>query len=231
MTKSIQKVFAWAGPAFIVVLLPSFWIMGFLPPLSPTLPPDALADHVEQRRTAVRLGATLIMQSGFFMFLWAAAISAQIRRIEAAGPPALTYAQLILSVPANFFPVLAGLLWTVAAFRAERSPELMVLFNDLAWLMILMPAAALMLQAIVIGIAILSDERAAPLFPRWAAYLNFWVALLLLPGVVTTFFKTGPFAWDGLLVFWVPILAFFAWIIVMAWLVSRAVDMSDERDA
>lgn len=229
MSQFIQKTFAWAGPVFIVVLLPSFWVMGFLPPISPTLSPTEMAAHLDERRGAYRLGATLIMQSGLFMFLWAAAISAQIRRIENGGPPVLTYAQMILSVPANFFPVLAALLWSVVAFRPERSPELLILFNDLAWLMILMPAAALMLQAIVIGVAILSDDRATPLFPRWAAYLNFWVALLLLPGVVTSFFKTGPFAWDGLLVFWVPILAFFAWIIVMAWLVARAVDMPDEE--
>ena len=231
MNKGIQKAFAWAGPIFVALLTLSFWMLGFLPPISPTMSPEALADHIEERRAAFRIGATMTMQFGFLMFLWVASISAQIRRIEANHPPLLTYAQLMLGLAANLVFLLATLVWTVAAFRPERDPSLLALYNDFAWLSLVMPAAPLVLQAIVIGVAILSDRRAAPLFPRWAAYFNFWVGLLFAPGAVTTFFKTGPFAWNGLLVFWVPILAFFAWIVVMAWLVSRAVDVPDEKAA
>lgn len=228
LNKTLQKLSAWAGPAFIICLLPSFWIMGFLPPVSPVLSAEEFASHLEERRTAFRFGAMIVMQTGLLMFLWVAAISAQLRRIEGDGQPILSYAQLIAGLAANFVIVLMSLLWTVVAYRPERDPHLMLLFNDLAWLTLVMPAAPLMLQAVVIGIAVFADTRRAPLFPRWLGYFNFWIALLLLPGVATTFFKTGPFAWDGLLVFWVPILAFFAWIVVMAWAVSRAVDKPDE---
>lgn len=38
-------------------------------------------------------------------------------------------------------------------------------------------------------------------FRRWVGYLNIWAALLLAPAVLIYFFKTGPFAWNGILVF------------------------------
>ena len=36
-----------------------------------------------------------------------------------------------------------------------------------------------------------------------------------VPGGLLTFFKTGPFAWDGLFVWWIPFVIFFAWYVLM----------------
>ena len=49
--------------------------------------------------------------------------------------------------------------------------------------------------------------------PRWVAFLNFFVAFSFLPDPLAYFFKTGPFAWDGLLAWWVPVAAFFGWLL------------------
>ena len=221
-------VCSWAGPAFVVILVLSFLMMGFLPPPSPLLSAEGLAELIDERRTAFRLGATLVMQTTLFMFLLVAAVATQLRRIEAGREPLYTYASLILGLVGNVLPLFMGVIWTTIAYRPERDPQLLLLLNDFAFLALVMPAFPLMLQWIVIGAAILSDTRKTPLYPRWAAYLNFWAALLLLPGVVATFFKTGPFAWDGVLVFWVEIFAFFLWIFVMAWLTPKAAAIPDE---
>jgi hypothetical protein len=49
-----------------------------------------------------------------------------------------------------------------------------------------------------------------------------------MPGTILVFFKGGPFAWNGIMTFWVPFGAFFMWIIVMTRLLLRAVDKPDE---
>lgn len=231
MNKDMSRLFVWGGPVFIVILVIAFLIMGFLPPLSPSMDAERVAEHYATHRTQIRIGSTLIMQFSVMMFLWVAAISSQIRRIESTHSRILTYSQLLLGLAANFLFIIMTLVWTVAAFREDRSAEIVMLLNDLGWLVIVMPVLALTLQALVIGMAILMDEREKTLFPRWAAYLNFWIGILFIPGAFTTFFKSGPFAWDGFLVFWVPIAAFVGWVFMMSWLVSKAAAIPDQETA
>ena len=78
------------------------------------------------------------------------------------------------------------------------------------------------IQNAVIGAIILRDARPRPILPRWFAYVNVWVGLMIVPAGFIVFFKTGPFAWDGLLAWWMPVAAFFCWIILTAVLVTQA---------
>ena len=48
--------------------------------------------------------------------------------------------------------------------------------------------------------------------------------LLSVPSALDSFFKTGPFAWNGLLVFWVPAAAFCVWMAAMVRCTLQAID-------
>ena len=37
------------------------------------------------------------------------------------------------------------------------------------------------------------------------------------------FFKSGSFAWDGIVIFWIPFTAFFLWLLIMPFVLCRAV--------
>jgi hypothetical protein len=69
-------------------------------------------------------------------------------------------------------------------------------------------------QCLAVGACILKD-KAEDVYPRWLGYFNIWVAVLFLPGSLLYFFKDGPFAWNGLFVWWIPLSVFFGWFIVM----------------
>jgi hypothetical protein len=43
------------------------------------------------------------------------------------------------------------------------------------------------------------------------------------------FFKQGPFAWNGLFVFWLPFGVFFSWIVIMTALLLKAIDRGDNQ--
>jgi hypothetical protein len=95
----------------------------------------------------------------------------------------------------------------VAAFysEAERDPADTQLLNDLEWLIIIPAFPTLLGQFLGLALGTLADRSPRPVYPRWVAYFNIWVGLLFVPGGVSYFFRTGPFAWCGLLAFWVVI--------------------------
>ena len=82
---------------------------------------------------------------------------------------------------------------------------LIVLLSDLGWITFLMPFGTFVVQNFAIGFAILVDKSALPVLPRWIGFFTIGVAILCLRGALLTLFKTGPFAWDGLFVLWVPL--------------------------
>lgn len=231
MNVRFQVWCAYAGPLFVVFLTPVWYSTGFLPPLPPSMPPADVAAFYEEHRTMIRLGATLLMQLAMLGVLWSAALSAQIRRIESGSTPILAYSNLALGALGFLFFTIPAMFWTAAAYRPERAVELVYLFNDAAWLSLVMPVLSASLQAVIIGLAILSDQRETPIFPRWAAYLNFFVGVTYLPGSLATFFKTGPFAWNGIFDFWLPLTTFSVWIFVMGILTARAAERQGREEA
>jgi hypothetical protein len=78
-------------------------------------------------------------------------------------------------------------------------------------------------QYLAIAVAVLVDRHEAPIFPRWVAYLNIWVALVAIPTGVITFFKTGPFTYGGMFGFYLPLEVFAIWLVVMPYAVIRAI--------
>jgi hypothetical protein len=68
---------------------------------------------------------------------------------------------------------------------------------------------------------VLGDRNASPEMPRWVGFMNLWVAVLFIPGGFLTFFKTGPFAWNGVFVYWIPLVVFLGWYLVMVVLLRQ----------
>jgi hypothetical protein len=149
-------------------------------------------------------------------------ISMQMRRAE-RGFPMLSILQFASGLIVTVVLMIPMLLFVGAAFRPDRPPELTRLANDFSYLMLILPWPPILGQLIALTLVILGDRNPEPVFPRWFGYLNIWVSLLLLPATMIVFFKSGPFAWTGLIGFWIPAAVFGAWYLVTTWLLLRAV--------
>jgi hypothetical protein len=119
--------------------------------------------------------------------------------------------------------------WAAAAFRPDRNPEITQALSDFGWLLFITPIAPFILQYVIIAIAVFLDKRPTPLFPRWVAYLQIWIAVLFLPAFLAYFMKSGPFAWNGVFVWWIPFAVFTFWFVAMIVYARKAVLTANPR--
>ena len=217
-----QWLCLWSGPLYLVLFGIGFWgLSGFVPPPSPTLGAEAIAAMYRDNSFGIRFGQALVCLSAGLQVPWAALIATQMRRIPGCSRE-MVYTQLCAGSAGSVFFTLPSLIWLAASFRPERDPQLTWLLNDLGWFFFVPPVTLAMVQVAAFGVGILSDPSKRPLFPRWLGYYNLWLAIIFAPGAIIAFFKTGPFAWTGLLTFWLPAGAFFTWFIVMWFLLRKA---------
>jgi hypothetical protein len=222
-SRQTQRAWAWGGVASIV-LFAIGWValMRFLPPLAPSKSAVQIARTFRDHATAIRFGALLMMCGTMLWVPWAAVVAAQTRRTEGERP-VLTWIQLASAAVGVAVILLGEIFWIVAAFRPTRSPNLVLLLSDMGFITEILPFMIFVVWNIALAMAIFTDDSEAPAYPRWAGYLCVWLAVLYLPGGALAFFHHGPFGWNGLMAFFVPAGAFFAWIVVMTVLALQAI--------
>lgn len=217
MNASSQRACVVGGPLCVVLTVLALWpAAGFFPPMPPGLSASDIAAIYADRSVGIRLAGVLTLMAGACYAAFTAAAAAQTRRMETRETPVLTYLQLVCGAVVTVLFIAIAVHWSLATFRPERSPEITQLLNDLGWFWFLFTATVPALQLMALGFAILGDKAAQPVLPRWLGYVNLWIAVLFLPGVLLAFFKTGPFAWNGLFVFWLPAAVFGLWFLITA---------------
>jgi hypothetical protein len=224
MNTKILKLCGWSGIACIVLMAIGFAVIaGFIPPPAPSDSAEQTARLFIDNRNAIRIGMILSMAASALLMPFAVAITLQMRRIE--GPhSALAFIQLGMGAIFVLEFIYLIFFWQAATFRVDRTPELIQLLNDMAWIPFVGLSSTLVVQAAVFGWAILLDKRATPIFPRWLGYFNLWAALMFVPGTFNVFFLHGPLAWDGWLAFYFPVAVFVIWMVVLSIYLVKAVD-------
>lgn len=222
MSRPVQIACASCGFMLVVLLFGGLIAAGWIPPVSPSETADEIAQRYADNANGIRLGAVLMLFGAGFTVPLGALIAAHIKRIEGEFSP-LAYIQIIGSAGGLFAITMPVLIFGAAAFRPERDPELLQLMTDLGWVPFIINGPPAIMQAVSFGVAILNDKRENPPFPRWLGYFNFWAAFCFLPAFLLLFFKTGPFAWNGLLSFWLAAALFGGWFLTCSVMLLRAV--------
>lgn len=213
-SKQSQMVCLWTGLASLVLFFIGYWFMaGLVPPPSPNASAHTIQQFWSHDVTLKRYGLVVVMFAGALTAPWVAVIGTQMKRIEGEHFP-YTWTQVGLGMLGVLLFILPVIVMQALLFRPHRDPNLMLMLNDVSWLPfigIFMPAS---IQGIAIALAIFKDKE-EKVFPRWLGYFNLWIALLFLPDVLIYSFKTGPFAWNGIFGFWLPLTTFGVWFVVM----------------
>jgi hypothetical protein len=221
--RKTNVVGAWCGIAYILLLLAGWWLVGgFFPLHRPSASADEIADFYRHGVIGIRLGMVIVMWGAALFLPFTSTIADFVARFEGrSGPLTRTmtmagYANAMLT----FYP---PLWWIIATWRAdERTADTTRLLNDIAWLQFIGGLSLIMPMFVVLAVVSLSGKSENPVFPRWFGYQSIMTFTLFLPDQLLFFFKTCPFAWNGVLGFWVPLTVFSLWFITIFVLMRRA---------
>lgn len=229
MAFRIKQACAATGWGMLVLFFAGFFLSGFISPPDPQASPQEIARMFDDDRTAIRVGLYLASIGAALLVPWGVAFFQQLRRAAGRRSP-LPWVMLLSCTLFSLEFLYLLFFWQVAAFREDQSPEIVRMLNDLAWV----PFVALVSTAVVmvgaLAVSMLSDRRTDPVFPRWLGYFNLWTTFMFTPGSFCVFFKDGPFAYNGLLAWYMPVTVFGIFLILNMVYLLRAVGREHEQE-
>ena len=207
-----QLISAWCGPLFLITFV-LFW--GVIANNVPNPDPGATAEAIKGRYldnlVGIRVGFIVSIVTICLYMPWSCVLAGQMMKIEGRDMPVLSFLQLIGGALTVMVVSFSATFWVTGAFRPDAAAETFQLMTDMGWLTIDLQYACTTLQMVAAALVGLADKRAVPLFPRWVCYLTIWCGISFFPASLTGVLKSGPFAWNGVLSFYIPYFCWLCW--------------------
>ncbi|MCP5172312.1 MAG: hypothetical protein R3E73_06185 [Porticoccaceae bacterium] len=222
------------GPIFLGAFLLCWGMLGYnIPPIPADWTADQMAEHFRTHYNEVRAGMSGAMLFGVLYLPMTLAITKVMHWINPNKNDMAATLQMwgggLTVVPL----VTSSVFWLTGSYRPEDLPPWMLqMLYDQGWLLIDMFYAITTIPMVAIGVAGLTDQRAERLYPRWACWFSIWAGISFLFELLMPFFKTGLFARQGWLNFWVEFIVWFVYIVVISYYTWKAVPrLKEERTA
>lgn len=211
----------WSWPVCLVGVGLTFMLIGgFVPPPQPGWTALEVAQFFTREPVHIRLGAMGFLYFSGITILFYSVISEEIKKIE-GHPSLLARIQMGSAVILVTIFQLIGLIWLLASYRTDTDPNIIRMLNDFCWFCWSMFIPTYIVQYVCVAIAGFMDTSDKPTWPRWVAWLNLWIAFGGAGGIAAVFFKGGPFAWNGLIGFWIPVIIFALGNCVNTWMMHK----------
>jgi hypothetical protein len=228
----VWRLCAWAGPLYLVGLI-AFWglLAGFVPAPPMSLNAQQITAHFIENNLGIRAGMVGTLFIAPFYFVWSLVIAAIMKKIE--GPDGLlAKLEFVGGIATALVTIGFAIMWLMASFRtAQRAPEDIQLLHDMGWMIFDTTIMVTLIQMAAFGGAILMDKRREPLLPKWLAWLSFAVATTFLAAYLMPFVLEGPFAWNGIVTYWVVLTSFFIWMQVVCYYLFGAIGKVQRESA
>ena len=219
-----ERIIYWTWIPLLAIWIAAFFLFpGFVHPVSPRASAAEVVEFYRQDLSRVRYSMILFNWFGVALIPILLLIAERMRGM-AHRTPVLRFCVIGVSGGAPIAFLTSTVFWLVAAFRPDRSPDLTLLTNDLAWITFTCGVPFLVALYLFIALAVAWDDQPQPVFPRWIASFNLVIALVTVPAAFAGLATSGVFAWDGLVSFWVKNIAIALWIVVMAVVLREALD-------
>ncbi len=216
---------AWMGPVFMGVFIVFWGMMGHnIPPWSGDAPAADVANWFRAEANTIRLGMVVAMTFAVCYAVWGLAIGRVMGHIVAKD--SILVDLQVWGAGLTVVPVLVSTsFWLTGSYRPDALPDnILQMLYDMAWLLIDLAYAVTSVQMFALGVGILKDKRANPLIPKWFAWYGIWVGFMFVAECLMPFFKSGAFARQGVLNFWIEFMIWFVWVPTLSFFALRAIN-------
>jgi hypothetical protein len=224
-----EKRELWIGWWTLVVFYNLYGLLFFVitrtqPPPQPSLEPSEVAQWFAERRQGLIYGYAVVFIVGGATAIMNATLAYSMRRMSVSR--AFAYSYLVIYALATLpGMLLMGIVATVGAMRPDRDPELLHWLYDFAFLSFEGTMGVFLIGSLVWMVAVLLDENGV--FPKWFGYLNLCNALTEVVVAPAWIFRSGPFAWDGAIAWWINMGVFVTYTAVFLTLLRRMILRED----
>ena len=175
------------------------------PPPRPSWSAQRIVQWFTDNHTGILVGFAIMFLVTGLTTAQNALIAYSMRRMSVSRAFAYSYIVLysLSAVPGML--VLCVVL-TVGALRPDRAPALQNWLYDLAFLSYVGTMGVFLVGSLIWMLAILLDRNRV--LPKWFGYLNLCNALTEVVVSPAWFLRSGPFAWNGLIAWWIDMVVF-----------------------
>jgi hypothetical protein len=223
------KLELWASWITIIVFYNFFGVIFFgvtrtQPPPQAWWAPARVVQWFDANHTGLLVGFGVNFLIAAFSLAATALIAYSMRRMSVS--PAFAYSYLVIySLAAVPGMLLTCIALVVGAMRPDRDPKLISLLYDFGFLAFSGTMGVFLIGSVVWAVAILLDQNRV--FPKWFGYLNICNALTEVVVATCWIMKAGPFAWNGVISFYINMVVFAAYTGVFITLLQKMILRED----
>jgi hypothetical protein len=217
-----SRIYVWCGPVGLVLFFVGMLEAHLIPLPSAGESATQIARFLTGHRVAIGVGGFLIMTGAALFVPWAAALAWRVHQLDPSSPAA--FCQLGLGCLIALEVIVPIMILEAAALRPGRSPTEVQALSDVCWIMFVGLGFTFVVEAILMGLWTYGNSTKQQVFPRWSGSVAVVCGLLLIPSEFVSLNTTGPFAWNGLLSFWLAAVAVSVWMLTETWLILRSTE-------
>ena len=223
------KLELWIGWWAMIVFYQLYGLLFFLvtriqPPPDPALDVPRIVQWFGDRHHGLLIGFGIVFLITGMLGAVNALLAYSMRRMSVS--PAFAYSYLLIySLSAVPGMLLTCIALVVGAMRPDRDPRLISWLYDFAFMAFDGTMGVFLIGSLVWMAAILLDRNRV--FPKWFGYLNLCNALTEVVVAPAWIFKSGAFAWNGAIAWWINMGVFVTYTIAFLTLLRRMILRED----
>ncbi|RAU97277.1 hypothetical protein [Mycolicibacter senuensis] len=221
-----QWIAFWSVPVFFalfgLVFVPLSWMM---PPRSPSGPQPQIIEFMQSHNLLIAC-AVLTLVFGLAPVSNACYLI-QIKRMSVS--PVFGYCVMMGAtcgaMVGMLFPMFC---FGLGAFRPGYDPAILAMLYDFGYLAFIGSLGCFCIMWMAFGLAIILDQN--NILPKWLGYYTVWQYVTELMAAPVWIAKSGPFAWNGLMTFWLAMTLYVSWQFIVYTCIFRAIKNQPDEE-